>query len=80
MHVGGVHVRKDEVDVGAGGQGILFGDASDEIEDCMPFTHTVATKLGKILTDVRKNGCLWWLRPDGSFKSQSNTSRKPMVP
>merc|ERR1712125_260572 len=28
-------------------------------------THAVATKLGKKLTDVRKNGKLWWLRPDG---------------
>merc|ERR1711933_52802 len=33
--------------------------------DCMPLTHSVATKLGKKLTDVRKNGLLWWLRPDG---------------
>jgi len=31
----------------------------------MPLTHSVATKLGKTLTDVRKNGSLWWLRPDG---------------
>merc|ERR1712184_118583 len=33
--------------------------------DCMPLTHSVATKLGKTLTDVRKSGLLWWLRPDG---------------
>merc|ERR1739845_60591 len=52
-------------DVGAGDQGIMFGYASDETEDCMPLTHSVATKLGKKLTDVRKNGKLWWLRPDG---------------
>merc|ERR1711967_122079 len=45
--------------------GIIFGYASDETEDCMPLTHSVATKLGKTLTDVRKNGSLWWLRPDG---------------
>jgi len=31
----------------------------------MPLTHSVATKLGKKLTDVRKSGKLWWLRPDG---------------
>jgi len=54
-----------EMDVGAGDQGIMFGYASDETEDCMPLTHSVATKLGKKLTDVRKNGKLWWLRPDG---------------
>merc|ERR1711881_623762 len=62
---GGVHVGKDELDVGAGDQGIMFGYASDETEDCMPLTHSVATRLGKKLTDVRKNGKLWWLRPDG---------------
>merc|ERR1712118_205518 len=62
---GGVHVGKDEMDVGAGDQGIMFGYASDETEDCMPLTHLVATRLGKKLTDVRKNGLLWWLRPDG---------------
>merc|ERR1712232_318460 len=62
---GGVHVGKDEMDVGAGDQGIMFGYASDETEDCMPLTHSMATRLGKKLTDVRKNGDLWWLRPDG---------------
>merc|ERR1712144_169051 len=62
---GGVHVGKDEMDVGAGDQGIMFGYATDETEDCMPLTHSMATRLGKKLTDVRKNGKLWWLRPDG---------------
>merc|ERR1711959_484698 len=62
---GGVHVGKDELDVGAGNQGIMFGYASDETEDAMPLTHLVATRLGKKLTDVRKDGTLWWLRPDG---------------
>merc|ERR1711868_279518 len=62
---GGVHVGKDEMDVGAGDQGIMFGYASDETEDCMPLTHSMATRLGKKLTDVRKSGLLWWLRPDG---------------
>merc|ERR1711981_295422 len=62
---GGVHVGKEDLDVGAGDQGIMFGYASDETADCMPLTHSVATKLGKKLTDVRKSGELWWLRPDG---------------
>merc|ERR1712195_279340 len=39
--------------------------ASDETQDCMPLTHSMATRLGKVLTEVRKNGKLWWLRPDG---------------
>eukprot|EP00660_Eupelagonema_oceanica_P005716 gene5716-11795_t len=43
----------------------MFGYASDETKDCMPLTHLVATRLGKRLTDVRKSGQLWWLRPDG---------------
>merc|ERR1711976_838819 len=62
---GGVHVGKEDLDIGAGDQGIMFGYATDETEDCMPLTHSVATKLGKKLTDVRKSGKLWWLRPDG---------------
>jgi len=62
---GGVHVGKDDLDVGAGDQGIMFGYASDETEDFMPLTHSMATRLGKKLTDVRKSGLLWWLRPDG---------------
>merc|ERR1712066_637789 len=62
---GGVHVGKDDMDVGAGDQGIMFGYASDETADCMPLTHSMATRLGKKLTDMRKNGDLWWLRPDG---------------
>merc|ERR1711959_627104 len=62
---GGVHVGKEDLDCGAGDQGIMFGYASDETEDCMPLTILVATRLGKKLTEVRKNGHLWWLRPDG---------------
>merc|ERR1711953_238383 len=62
---GGVHVGKDDMDVGAGDQGIMFGYASDETADCMPLTHSMATRLGKMGTDVRKSGKLWWLRPDG---------------
>jgi len=62
---GGVHVGKEDLDVGAGDQGIMFGYATDETENCMPLTHSMATRLGKKLTDVRKSGELWWLRPDG---------------
>merc|ERR1712159_58153 len=55
----------DDMDVGAGDQGIMFGYASDETEDAMPLTILLATRLGKKLPDVRKDGSLWWLRPDG---------------
>merc|ERR1712182_122120 len=81
---GGVHVGNDEMDVGAGDQGIMFGYASDETEDCMPLTHLVATRLGKKLTDVRKDGSLWWLRPDGKtqvtveYKQNSDGSVEPL--
>merc|ERR1719458_795742 len=81
---GGVHVGKDEMDVGAGDQGIMFGYASDETADCMPLTHSVATKLGKKLTDVRKDGSLWWLRPDGKtqvtieYKQHADGSVEPL--
>ena len=51
--------------LGAGDQGIMFGYASDETEDTMPLTHSMATRLGKTLTDVRKSGELGWLRPEG---------------
>merc|ERR1719236_387973 len=44
---GGVHVGKSELDIGAGDQGIMFGYASDETEDCMPLTHLLATRHGK---------------------------------
>jgi S-adenosylmethionine synthetase len=79
-----VHAGKDEMDVGAGDQGIMFGYASDETEDCMPLTHSVATKLGKTLTDVRKDGSLWWLRPDGKtqvtieYKQKADGSVEPL--
>merc|ERR1712167_514691 len=74
---GGVHIGKDEMDVGAGDQGIMFGYASDETADCMPLTHSMATRLGKKLTDVRKNGDLWWLRPDGKTQVTIEYSEKP---
>merc|ERR1711924_263078 len=81
---GGVHVGKDEMDVGAGDQGIMFGYASDETEVCMPLTILMATRLGKKLTDVRKDGSLWWLRPDGKtqvtieYKQNDDGSVEPL--
>merc|ERR1712023_410013 len=56
---------------------------SDETQDAMPLTHLVATRLGKKLTDVRKDGTLWWLRPDGKtqvtieYKQKTDGSVEP---
>merc|ERR1711904_135977 len=82
---GGVHVGKSDLDVGAGDQGIMFGYASDETANCMPLTISMATQLGKTLTDVRKDGSLWWLRPDGKtqvtiqYKQLSDGSVEPLM-
>lgn len=64
----GVHKNKQDTDVGAGDQGQVFGYATDETPECMPLTALLSHRLVQRLDELRHNGTLPWLRPDG--KSQ----------
>merc|ERR1719192_1315564 len=60
----GVWQDKDSDDTGAGDQGLMFGYATDETEECMPLTLVLAHQMNKKISDLRRDGTLWWARPD----------------
>lgn len=60
----GVHEGRNEDDIGAGDQGLMFGYATDETEECMPLTVVLAHQLNAKIAELRRNGQMAWARPD----------------
>lgn len=48
----------------SGDQGLMFGYATDETEECMPLTVVLSHKLNQRLSELRRDGTLWWACPD----------------
>ncbi|XP_016094525.1 S-adenosylmethionine synthase-like [Sinocyclocheilus grahami] len=78
----GVHLDRNEEDVGAGDQGLMFGYATDETEECMPLTIVLAHKLNAKMAELRRSGTLPWLRPDSKTQVtvQYRQERGAMLP
>ena len=55
----------------------MFGYATDETEECMPLTVVLAHALNKKLSDMRRDGSLWWARPD--TKTQVLSSENQLI-
>uniref|UniRef100_A0A8C5HW36 Methionine adenosyltransferase I, alpha n=1 Tax=Gouania willdenowi TaxID=441366 RepID=A0A8C5HW36_GOUWI len=68
----GVHIDRTEEDIGAGDQGLMFGYATDETEECMPLTIMLAHKLNSKMAELRRDGHIHWLRPDSKTQTTVN--------
>ncbi|XP_069172817.1 S-adenosylmethionine synthase-like [Procambarus clarkii] len=60
----GVHIGRSDDNIGSGDQGLMFGYATDETDECMPLTIMLAHRLNQKIAELRRDGTFWWARSD----------------
>ena len=70
-----MHYCETNPECGGGRQGLMFGYATDETEECMPLTIVLAHRLNAKMAELRRSGEVPWLRPDS--KTQVGTPLSP---
>jgi S-adenosylmethionine synthetase len=63
-----VHLDKDELDIGAGDQGLMMGYATDETEELMPLSHHFCSLLIRRIEQCKKEKIVPWMRPDAKVQ------------